>query len=63
MKIISGSSNQPFAQGLAEHCFTDLVPTDLNRFNDGEICVEVKRQNAYIDILLCYYESLTEHRS
>ena len=30
MKIITGSSNQPFAQKVADHCFTDLVPAELD---------------------------------
>jgi len=52
MKIISGSSNPAFAQKVAEHCFTDLVPADLNRFNDGEICVEVKENIRGADVFL-----------
>jgi len=52
MKIITGSSNQPFAQKVAEHCFTDLVPAELNRFNDGEICVEVKENIRGKDVFL-----------
>ena len=52
MKIITGSSNQPFAQKVAEHCFVDLVPADLNRFNDGEICVEVKENIRGKDVFL-----------
>jgi len=52
MKIVTGSSNQPFAQKVAEHCFVDLVPADLNRFNDGEICVEVKENIRGKDVFL-----------
>jgi len=52
MKIITGSSNQPFAQKVAEHCFTDLVPAELNRFSDGEICVEVKENIRGKDVFL-----------
>jgi len=52
MKIITGSSNQPFAQKVAEHCFTDLVPAELTRFNDGEICVEVKENIRGKDVFL-----------
>lgn len=52
MKIITGSSNQPFAQKVADHCFTDLVPADLNRFSDGEICVEVKENIRGKDVFL-----------
>jgi len=52
MKIITGSSNQPFAQKVAEHCFTDLVPAELNRFSDGEICVEVQENIRGKDVFL-----------
>ena len=52
MKIITGGSNQPFAQRVAEHCFTELVPADLNRFNDGEICVEIKENVRGKDVFL-----------
>ena len=52
MKIITGSSNQPFAQKVADHCFTDLVPAELNRFSDGEICVEVKENIRGKDVFL-----------
>ena len=52
MKIITGTSNQPFAQKVAEHCFVDLVPADLNRFNDGEVCVEVKENIRGKDVFL-----------
>ena len=52
MKIITGSSNQPFAQKVAEHCFTDLVPAELNRFSDGEICLEVHENIRGKDVFL-----------
>ena len=52
MKIITGTSNQPFAQKVAEHCFVDLVPADLNRFNDGEVCVEIKENIRGKDVFL-----------
>jgi|TARA_B100000497_G_C7624478_1_gene375241 ribose-phosphate pyrophosphokinase len=52
MKIITGSSNHPFAQKVADHCFTDLVPAELNRFSDGEICVEVKENIRGKDVFL-----------
>ena len=27
MKIIAGNSNRDLAEKIAEHCFTDIVPT------------------------------------
>ena len=52
MKIISGGSNPEFAQKVAEHCFTELVPTDVTRFSDGEILVEIKENIRGKDVFL-----------
>lgn len=52
MKIISGGSNPEFAQKVAEHCFVDLVPTDVTRFSDGEILVEIKENIRGKDVFL-----------
>ena len=52
MKIISGGSNSEFAQKVAEHCFTELVPTDVTRFSDGEILVEIKENIRGKDVFL-----------
>ena len=52
MKIISGGSNLEFAQKVAEHCFTELVPTDVTRFSDGEILVEIKENIRGKDVFL-----------
>ena len=52
MKIIAGGSNPEFAQKVAEHCFTDLVPTDVTRFSDGEILVEIKENIRGKDVFL-----------
>lgn len=41
MKILSGSSNKMLATSVSEHCFSDLVPSTINRFNDGETYVEI----------------------
>ena len=40
MKIIAGNSNRPLAEAIAAHCFTDLVPANINTFADGECSVE-----------------------
>ena len=52
MKIIAGGSNPEFAQKVAEQCFTDLVPTDVTRFSDGEILVEIKENIRGKDVFL-----------
>ena len=52
MKIISGGSNPSFAQKVAEHCFVELVPTDITRFSDGEILVEIKENIRGKDVFL-----------
>ena len=41
MKIISGQSNAPLAEAIAEHCFTKVVPAKIGRFADGECSVEL----------------------
>jgi ribose-phosphate pyrophosphokinase len=41
VKILSGNSNLSFATNVATHCFTDLVPSNIRQFADGEICTEV----------------------
>ena len=40
MKIIAGNSNKDLANKIAEHCFTDIVPSDIKTFADGECSVE-----------------------
>jgi|TARA_B110000503_G_scaffold80968_1_gene123867 ribose-phosphate pyrophosphokinase len=52
MKIITGTSTPDFAKAVADHCFTDLVPVVLNRFNDGEICVEIQENIRGADVFL-----------
>ena len=40
MKIISGNSNQQLAQDIAQRCFSELVPSNIDSFSDGESKVE-----------------------
>jgi len=40
MKIIAGNSNPKLAKEISEHCFTDIVPTNISKFADGECSVE-----------------------
>jgi|TARA_B110000483_G_scaffold240536_1_gene321359 ribose-phosphate pyrophosphokinase len=40
MKIIAGNSNQELANAVAEHCFTNIVPSNISKFADGECSVE-----------------------
>ena len=40
MKLIAGNSNRPLAEDIAAHCFTDLVPANINTFADGECSIE-----------------------
>lgn len=42
MKIISGSSNRPFAQAVAEKLGLSLIDVDISTFANGEIRVWVK---------------------
>ena len=40
MKIIAGNSNKVLADRIAEYCFAELVPAEINQFADGESSVE-----------------------
>lgn len=40
MKIISGNSNLELANAVSEHCFTNIVPSNISTFADGESSVE-----------------------
>ena len=42
MKIIAGNSNKVLADKIAEYCFAELVPAEINQFADGESSVEFK---------------------
>ena len=40
MKLITGNSNLPLAQHIADYCFVHLVPAKVGTFADGETSVE-----------------------
>ncbi len=40
MKILSGNSNLALAEEIAEHCFSEIVPSNISTFADGECSVE-----------------------
>ena len=40
MKIIAGNSNPELANAVSEHCFTNIVPSNISTFADGESSVE-----------------------
>jgi ribose-phosphate pyrophosphokinase len=40
MKLIAGNSNLPLAKAISEHCFSDIVPSTIKTFADGECSVE-----------------------
>ena len=42
MKLLSGNSNQPLAQAIAEHLDTPLAQAEFKRFKDNEIFVEIQ---------------------
>lgn len=42
MKIISGSSNRPLAEAISKRLGQDLTPTNLRRFADSEVFVEIQ---------------------
>ena len=52
MKIITGNSNLPLAESIAGHCFSDLVPADVQTFADGECSVEFKENIRGEDVFI-----------
>ena len=42
MLLISCNSNRPLAQEIAKHTNVDLLNTDIKRFSDGEISLEIR---------------------
>ena len=52
LKILCGNSNKLFAEKVSEHCFSELVPSTINKFNDGEICVELHENIRGQDVFL-----------
>lgn len=52
MKIITGNSNLPLAEAIAGHCFSELVPADVNTFADGECSVEFKENIRGEDVFI-----------
>lgn len=40
MKLIAGTSNAALADSISEHCFTNLLPSKIGTFSDGETRVE-----------------------
>lgn len=41
LKIISGNSNRPLAEGIAKYLRINLVDADVRQFSDGEIFVQI----------------------
>jgi len=57
MKIISGSSNLPLAEKIADYLGVHLTDVDISRFSDGEIYVHVKENVRGSDVFVvqsCY---------
>lgn len=40
MKIVAGNSNKQLAETIAEHCFVPILPSNVQKFADGEVSVE-----------------------
>lgn len=41
LKILSGNSNKPLAQGIADYLGIELVRADVKQFSDGEVFVQI----------------------
>lgn len=52
LKIISGNSNRPLAQGIARYLRVDLVNADVKKFSDGEIFVQINENVRGADVFV-----------
>ena len=52
LKVISGNSNRPLAQGIAKYLRTDLVNCEIKDFSDGEIFVQIHENVRGADIFV-----------
>ena len=52
LKVISGNAHQELAKEIAEHLNISLCATDVRKFSDGEIFVEVKENVRGADVFI-----------
>ena len=52
LKVISGNSNRPLAQGIAKYLRTDLINCEIKDFSDGEIFVQIHENVRGADIFV-----------
>ena len=52
MKILTGNANPQLAKEIAEHCFTDIVPSKISTFADGETSVEFEENIRGEDVFI-----------
>lgn len=52
MKLISGTANPELAQKISEYLATPLVQTNITRFSDGEIFVEINENVRGADVFI-----------
>ena len=52
LKVISGNAHQELAKEIAEHLNISLCATDVRKFSDGEIFVEVKENVRGADVFV-----------
>ena len=52
MKILAGNANPQLAKEIAEHCFTDIVPSKISTFADGETSVEFEENIRGEDVFI-----------
>ena len=47
MKILSGTSNPSLSKSISKYLRTKLVNTNIKKFSDGEIYVEINENNSF----------------
>lgn len=52
LKLITGNANRPLAAKIAEKLHRHLVPSEVKRFSDGEVWVEISENMRGDDVFV-----------
>lgn len=58
LKIVSGNSNKPLADRVAQCLGTEVAACSVGRFNDGEISVQMKESVRGKDVYIVSHSSI-----
>ena len=63
LKIVSGNSNKPLADRVAQCLGTEVAACSVGRFNDGEISVQMKESVRGKDVYIVSVYPFSDHSS